>query len=177
MAGRLPALPIWSRVLLQLREGQEVLVEGHQPVDAVPDEGKQSLREVQIPGGMLSNLLSQLKSLNKLDKFDEALLETPRVRADMGYPPLVTPTSQLIGTQAVQNVLAGERYKKHRMETTPLLQSWVDKKWLGFQHRGDHGELDLSERLLPFVRDGIDWLMPFYEYFLTLPELEEHPPL
>ena len=65
----------------------------------------------QIPGGMLSNLLSQLKSLNKLDKFDEALLETPRVRADMGYPPLVTPTSQLIGTQAVQNVLAGERYK------------------------------------------------------------------
>ncbi len=65
----------------------------------------------QIPGGMLSNLLSQLKSLNALDKFDEALLETPRVRKDMGYPPLVTPTSQLIGTQAVQNVLAGERYK------------------------------------------------------------------
>ena len=65
----------------------------------------------QIPGGMLSNLLSQLKSLNALDKFDEALLETPRVRADMGYPPLVTPPSQLIGTQAVQNVLAGERYK------------------------------------------------------------------
>ena len=65
----------------------------------------------QIPGGMLSNLLSQLKSLNALDKFDEALLETPRVRKDMGYPPLVTPTSQLVGTQAVQNVLAGERYK------------------------------------------------------------------
>ena len=65
----------------------------------------------QIPGGMLSNLLSQLKSLNALDKFDEALLETPRVRKDMGYPPLVTPTSQLDGTQAVQNVLAGERYK------------------------------------------------------------------
>jgi oxaloacetate decarboxylase alpha subunit len=65
----------------------------------------------QIPGGMLSNLLSQLKSLGQLDKFDEALLETPRVRKDMGYPPLVTPTSQLVGTQAVQNVLAGERYK------------------------------------------------------------------
>ena len=65
----------------------------------------------QIPGGMLSNLLSQLKTLNALDKFDEALLETPRVRKDMGYPPLVTPTSQLVGTQAVQNVLAGERYK------------------------------------------------------------------
>ena len=65
----------------------------------------------QIPGGMLSNLLSQLKSLNASDKFDEALLETPRVREDLGYPPLVTPTSQLVGTQAVQNVLAGERYK------------------------------------------------------------------
>ena len=65
----------------------------------------------QIPGGMLSNLLSQLKSLNAIDKFEEALLETPRVREDMGYPPLVTPTSQLVGTQAVQNVLAGERYK------------------------------------------------------------------
>lgn len=65
----------------------------------------------QIPGGMISNLLSQLKSLNALDKFEEALMETPKVRADMGYPPLVTPSSQLIGTQAVQNVLAGERYK------------------------------------------------------------------
>ncbi len=65
----------------------------------------------QIPGGMLSNLLSQLKTLNALDRFEETLLETPRVRKDMGYPPLVTPTSQLVGTQAVQNVLAGERYK------------------------------------------------------------------
>jgi oxaloacetate decarboxylase alpha subunit len=60
---------------------------------------------------MLSNLLSQLKMLNALDRYDEVLVETPKVRADMGYPPLVTPTSQLVGTQAVQNVLAGERYK------------------------------------------------------------------
>ena len=65
----------------------------------------------QIPGGMLSNLLSQLKMLNASDKFEEALLETPRVREDMGFPPLVTPTSQLVGNMAVQNVLAGERYK------------------------------------------------------------------
>ncbi len=65
----------------------------------------------QIPGGMLSNLLSQLEMLNSLDKFEDALRETPRVREDLGYPPLVTPTSQLVGTQAVQNVLAGERYK------------------------------------------------------------------
>ena len=65
----------------------------------------------QVPGGMLSNLLSQLKQMNALDKFDEALIETPKVRADMGYPPLVTPTSQMVGVQAVRNVLDGQRYK------------------------------------------------------------------
>ena len=65
----------------------------------------------QVPGGMLSNLLSQLKQMNALDRFDEALLETPKVRADMGYPPLVTPTSQMVGVQAVRNVLDGQRYK------------------------------------------------------------------
>ena len=65
----------------------------------------------QVPGGMLSNLMSQLKQMNALDKFDEALAETPKVRADMGYPPLVTPTSQMVGVQAVRNVLDGERYK------------------------------------------------------------------
>ena len=65
----------------------------------------------QIPGGMLSNLISQLKEQNALDKYEEVLRETPRVRADLGYAPLVTPTSQIIGTQAVMNVLVGERYK------------------------------------------------------------------
>lgn len=65
----------------------------------------------QVPGGMISNLLSQLKMMNALDRFDEALVETPKVRKDLGYPPLVTPTSQMVGVQAVQNVLAGERYK------------------------------------------------------------------
>ena len=65
----------------------------------------------QVPGGMLSNLLSQLKQMNALDKFEEALAETPKVRADLGYPPLVTPTSQMVGVQAVRNVLDGQRYK------------------------------------------------------------------
>ena len=65
----------------------------------------------QVPGGMLSNRMSQLKQMNALDKFEEALAETPRVRADLGYPPLVTPTSQMVGVQAVRNVLDGERYK------------------------------------------------------------------
>jgi len=65
----------------------------------------------QIPGGMLSNLVSQLKEQNAIDKLDDVLKEVPQVREELGYPPLVTPTSQIIGTQAVLNVMAGERYK------------------------------------------------------------------
>ena len=65
----------------------------------------------QVPGGMLSNLVSQLKQAGKSELLDEVLAEVPRVRADAGYPPLVTPSSQIVGTQAVFNVLAGERYK------------------------------------------------------------------
>lgn len=65
----------------------------------------------QVPGGMLSNLLSQLKQAGKEDKLNEVLQEVPRVRKDAGYPPLVTPTSQIVGTQAVFNVIMGERYK------------------------------------------------------------------
>jgi len=65
----------------------------------------------QVPGGMLSNLVSQLKMQNAINKYDEVLKEIPRVREDLGYPPLVTPTSQIVGTQAVFNVITGERYK------------------------------------------------------------------
>lgn len=65
----------------------------------------------QIPGGMLSNLMAQLKTQGALDRLDEVLAETPRVRADLGYPPLVTPLSQMVGVQATVNVLLGERYK------------------------------------------------------------------
>lgn len=65
----------------------------------------------QVPGGMLSNLLSQLKQAGKEDKLEEVLKEVPRVRKDVGYPPLVTPSSQIVGTQAVFNVIMGERYK------------------------------------------------------------------
>ncbi len=67
--------------------------------------------EHQVPGGMISNLVSQLEEQRALDRIDEVLEEIPRVREDMGYPPLVTPTSQIVGTQAVLNVLSGERYK------------------------------------------------------------------
>ncbi len=82
----------------------------------------------QVPGGMLSNLLSQLKQANAEDKYYDVLEEIPRVRKDFGYPPLVTPTSQIVGTQAVMNVLAGERYKMVPKESKGLL-------------RGEYGQL------------------------------------
>lgn len=76
----------------------------------------------QVPGGMLSNLLSQLKQANAGDKFLDVLKEVPKVREDFGYPPLVTPTSQIVGTQAVMNVLYGERYKQVTKESKALLK-------------------------------------------------------
>ncbi len=75
----------------------------------------------QVPGGMLSNLISQLKQQNASDKLTSVLEEVPRVRADLGFPPLVTPSSQIVGTQAVLNVLAGERYKTVTKETKGVL--------------------------------------------------------
>ena len=75
----------------------------------------------QVPGGMLSNLLSQLKQANAEDKYYEVLAEVPRVRKDFGYLPLVTPTSQIVGTQAVMNVLSGERYKMIPKESKGVL--------------------------------------------------------
>src|SRR5690606_16692111 len=73
--------------------------------------------QYQIPGGMISNFMSQLAQQNALDKLPTVLSEVPRVRKDLGYPPLVTPTSQIVGTQAVLNVLGGERYKMISSET------------------------------------------------------------
>lgn len=76
----------------------------------------------QVPGGMLSNLISQLKQANAENKYLEVLAEVPRVREDFGYPPLVTPTSQIVGSQAVLNVLNGERYKMVTNESKALLR-------------------------------------------------------
>jgi len=75
----------------------------------------------QVPGGMLSNLVSQLKEMGQEDKYEEVLNEVPRVRKDFGEPPLVTPSSQIVGTQAVLNVVAGERYKMVTKESKKLL--------------------------------------------------------
>ena len=70
-----------------------------------------NILKYQVPGGMLSNLMNQLEKQGAMDKYDEVLKEVPRVRKDLGYPPLVTPLSQMVGTQAVMNVITGERYK------------------------------------------------------------------
>ena len=76
----------------------------------------------KVPGGMLSNLMAQLETMNALDRMDEALEETPKVRKDLGYPPLVTPMSQMVGVQAVNNVLAGERYKNVSKEVKAYMR-------------------------------------------------------
>mgnify|MGYP003341663227 FL=1 len=76
----------------------------------------------QVPGGMLTNMESQLRENNALDRLDEVLKEIPRVREDLGYIPLVTPTSQIVGTQAVMNVLLGERYKSIAKESAGILK-------------------------------------------------------
>ena len=81
----------------------------------------------QVPGGMLSNLIKQLKEAGKSDKLYEVLAEVPRVRKDFGYPPLVTPTSQIVGTQAVMNVITGERYKMNPKESQGLMRGEYGK--------------------------------------------------
>ena len=83
--------------------------------------------QYQVPGGMLSNLIGQLKSANAMDKYYDVLAEVPRVRKDFGYPPLVTPTSQIVGTQAVMNILYGERYKVVTNESKGLLRGEYGK--------------------------------------------------
>ena len=102
---------------------------------------KADILKYQVPGGMLSNMIANLKDMNALDKFDEALAEIPSVRKDMGYPPLVTPLSQMVGNQAVSNVLFGERYKNISKEIKAYLrgeygrapgeinQEIIDKCW------------------------------------------------
>ena len=114
----------------------------------------------QIPGGMLSNLISQLKQQNALDRLDEVLMETPKVRADLGYPPLVTPMSQMVGVQAATNVLMGERYKSVSKEVKAYFKGEYGKA---------PGELnqDLAKKVLgdeePITGRFADILEPAFE--------------
>ena len=124
----------------------------------------------QVPGGMLSNLLSQLKQAGKEDQLSEVLAEVPRVREDSGYPPLVTPTSQIVGTQAVFNVITGERYKMCTKEfkdmvagkygTTPMpIDPAFRKKIIGDMEPVDCRPADLLEPELEKLRAEIpEWI-------------------
>lgn len=124
----------------------------------------------QVPGGMLSNLLSQLKQAGKEDQLSEVLAEVPRVREDSGYPPLVTPTSQIVGTQAVFNVITGERYKMCTKEfkdmvagkygTTPMpIDPDFRKKIIGDMEPVDCRPADLLEPELEKLRAEIpEWI-------------------
>ncbi len=114
----------------------------------------------QIPGGMLSNLISQLKAQNAMDRLDEVLIETPKVRKDLGYPPLVTPMSQMVGVQSVINVLSGERYKVVATEI---------KGYLKGEYGNAPGEInpDLMKQVMgdekPITTRFADTLEPLFE--------------
>lgn len=120
----------------------------------------------QVPGGMLSNLLSQLTEAGLADKYDEVLAEVPRVRADMGYPPLVTPLSQMVGTQAVMNIITGERYKMVPNEIKDYLKGLygrppapineaIRKQIIGDEETVTVRPADLIEPQLPTLREEI----------------------
>ena len=96
-------------------------------IDPIAESVDTDVLMYQIPGGMLSNLISQLKEQNALDRYNDVLDEMPRVRKDMGYPPLVTPTSQIVGIQAVMNVLGGERYKTVSNEVKEYMKGFYGK--------------------------------------------------
>ncbi|MDD3984789.1 MAG: sodium-extruding oxaloacetate decarboxylase subunit alpha [Methanobacterium sp.] len=93
-------------------------------IDPISEKIDTDVLLYQIPGGMLSNFVSQLKEQNALDRYKEVLNEVPKVRAELGYPPLVTPTSQIVGIQAVMNVLGGERYKNVSKEVKDYIKGF-----------------------------------------------------
>ncbi len=96
-------------------------------IDPITERVDTDVLLYQIPGGMLSNFVSQLKEQNALDRYEDVLSEVPRVRKDLGYPPLVTPTSQIVGIQAVMNVLGGERYKNVSKEVKEYLKGFYGR--------------------------------------------------
>jgi len=122
----------------------------------------------QVPGGMLTNMESQLKEQNALDKFDDVLAEIPKVREDLGYIPLVTPTSQIVGTQAVLNVLTGERYKSISKETSAILKGEYGAAPAPFNKELQDRVLDGAE---PITCRPADLIEPEMDKLTT--ELEE----
>ena len=135
----------------------------HSPINPIDPE----ILLHHIPGGMISNLRSQLEQQGALDRLDEVLEELPKTRADMGYPPLVTPTSQIVGVQSVLNVLAGERYAMIPEETRNYVKGMygrapstinakLKKKILGKEKPITCRPADLLDPMLPTATDDID---------------------
>ena len=120
-----------------------------------------SVQISQVPGGMMSNLANQLKEQNALDKIRDVFAEIPRVREDLGFPPLVTPTSQIVGTQAVYNVLAGQRYKTITNEVKRYLQG-------GYGHAPAAVSAELLKKAI-----GNEEVLEGRPADLLLPELEK----
>jgi pyruvate carboxylase subunit B len=114
----------------------------------------------QIPGGMLSNLVSQLIEQNALDRYDEVLAEIPKVRADLGYPPLVTPTSQIVGIQGVLNVVMGERYKVVPKEVKDYVKGLYGKPPTAIDHKI---QIKILENEEPITVRPADLIPPEYE--------------
>lgn len=110
----------------------------------------------QVPGGMLTNMEGQLKEQGAADKFDEVLAEIPRIRKDLGYIPLVTPTSQIVGTQAVINVLTGERYKSISKETQAILKGEYGSAPAPFDAELQKRVLDGGEAITCRPADNLD---------------------
>ncbi|MFW9870606.1 MAG: pyruvate carboxylase subunit B [Candidatus Thorarchaeota archaeon] len=120
----------------------------------------------QIPGGMLSNLDNQLREQGALDRYDEVLKEVPRVRAELGYPPLVTPSSQIVGTQATLNVITGERYSMIPTEVKQYIRGYygrppaeidpeIQKKAIGNEKPLDCRPADMLDPELPAAREAL----------------------
>ena len=130
----------------------------------------------QVPGGMLSNLVSQLKQANAMDKFEDVLREIPGVREDLGYPPLVTPSSQIVGTQAVLNIVTGERYKmvpnevkdvvrgKYGATTIPISDSVAEKIL------GDEKDQRITHRPADDIEPELDKSRKEFAEYLEQPE-------
>ncbi|HLT12581.1 MAG TPA: sodium-extruding oxaloacetate decarboxylase subunit alpha [Marinobacter sp.] len=110
----------------------------------------------QVPGGMLTNMENQLREQNASDKFDQVLAEIPKVREDLGFIPLVTPTSQIVGTQAVLNVLTGERYKSISKETSAILKGEYGKAPAPFNKELQARVLDGKEAITCRPADNIE---------------------
>jgi pyruvate carboxylase subunit B len=151
--------------LLKLRAVRNICIQVREKyaglIDPISERVDSDVLIYQLPGGMISNIVSQLREQDALNRWDEVLAEIPRVREDLGYPPLVTPTSQIVGTQAVLNVLVnGQRYRNVTKEVKDYVHGLYGKSPAPVNH--DIQKLIIGEDEVITVRPA-DLLEPAYE--------------